>query len=91
MSKKSFDKLNKKQQRVMVKAGKDAEKFFSKASRGLDAKLVKTFKAHHVKVVELTRKEYDAWIRVAKESSYAQFAKEVPNGQTLIDEALSVK
>ncbi len=91
MSKKSFAKLDKKQQHVIIKAGKDAEKFFSKASRGLDEKLVKTFKAHKVKVVELTRKQYDAWIKVAKESSYAQFAKEVPNGQQLIDEALSVK
>jgi len=28
---------------------------------------------------------------VAKKSSYAKFAKEVPNGQKLIDEALAVK
>jgi hypothetical protein len=28
---------------------------------------------------------------VAKKSSYAEFAKGVPNGQKLIDEALAVK
>ena len=39
----------------------------------------------------LTDAEYNAWIEVAKKSSYAQFAKEVPNGQKLIDEALAVK
>jgi hypothetical protein len=34
--------------------------------------------------------EYDAWLNVARESSYVEFAKEVPDGKKLIDEALSV-
>jgi TRAP-type transport system periplasmic protein len=41
--------------------------------------------------VTLTDDEYNAWIALAKKSSYATFAKEVPGGQKLIDEALSVK
>jgi len=44
-----------------------------------------------VEVVTLTPAEYDAWLKVAKESSYPEFAKEVPDGQKLIDSALSVK
>jgi hypothetical protein len=39
----------------------------------------------------MTPEEYDAWIAVAKDSSYKQFAEEVPDGQKLIDEALAVK
>src|SRR5207253_730800 len=39
----------------------------------------------------LTPQEYDAWLKVAEKSSYAEFAKEVPNGKKLIDQALSVK
>ncbi|TSA11027.1 MAG: ABC transporter substrate-binding protein, partial [Betaproteobacteria bacterium] len=58
---------------------------------GLDDKMVKAFKEHNVEVVTLTPAEYDAWIKVAKESSYATFAKEVPEGKQLIDEALGVK
>jgi hypothetical protein len=42
-------------------------------------------------VVTLTPAEYDAWLKVAEKSSYAEFAKEVPNGKKLIDQALSVK
>ena len=53
--------------------------------------MVKAFKDHKVEVITLTPAEYDAWIKVAKESSYAEFAKEVPDGKQLIDEALSVK
>src|SRR6266487_770808 len=91
MSKKSFDKLDKKQQDVLVKAGKKAQDYFAKEAKGLDDEMVKIFKEHKVDVVTLSPAEYDAWINVAKESSYAEFAKEVPDGKQLIDEALSVK
>lgn len=91
MSKKSFDKLNKKQQEALMKAGQKSEEYFQKASKGLDDKLVKVFKDHKVEVVTMTPAEYDAWIAVAKKSSYAEFAKATPDGQKLIDEALAVK
>jgi TRAP-type C4-dicarboxylate transport system substrate-binding protein len=91
MSKKSFDKLNKKQQDALLKAGKKSEEYFQKASRGLDEKLVKVFKEHNVEVVNMTPDEYKAWLDVAQKSSYAEFAKTVPDGKKLIDEALAVK
>ena len=91
MSKKSFERLNKKQQEVLVNAGRKAQAFFAKETKGLDDKMVKTFKDHKVEVVTLTPAEYDAWIKIAQQSSYAGFAKEVPDGKKLIDAALSVK
>jgi TRAP-type C4-dicarboxylate transport system substrate-binding protein len=91
MSKKSFNRLNKAQQDALLKAGKKSQEFFAKAAKGLDDEMVKTFKEHNVEVVTLTPSEYDAWIKVARESSYSEFAKEVPDGKKLIDEALSVK
>jgi TRAP-type C4-dicarboxylate transport system substrate-binding protein len=91
MSKKSFDRLSKEQQDVIMKASAKAEKFFDGEARKLDEKMIKAFKDHGVEVVTMTPEEYDAWIAVAKKSSYAQFAKEVPDGQKLIDEALAVK
>jgi TRAP-type C4-dicarboxylate transport system substrate-binding protein len=91
MSKKSFDKLNKKQQETLLKAGKKAQEYFAKETKGLDDAMVKVFTEHKVEVVTLTPAEYDAWVKVARESSYAEFAKEVPDGKQLIDDALSVK
>jgi TRAP-type C4-dicarboxylate transport system substrate-binding protein len=91
MSKKSFDRLDKKQQEVLLKAGKKAQDYFAKEAKGLDDEMVKVFKEHKVEVVTLTPAEYDAWINVAKQSSYAEFAKDVPDGKQLIDDALSVK
>ncbi len=91
MSKKAFDRLNKKQQEALLKAGKKAQDYFAKEAKGLDDTMVKTFKDHKVEVITLTPAEYDAWIKIAKESSYAEFAKEIPDGKQLVDDALSVK
>jgi len=91
MSKKSFDKLNKQQQDVLMKAGKKSQEYFDKATKGLDDAMVSAFKKNNVEVVTLTPAEYDAWLKVAQESSYKQFSGEVSDGKKLIDEALAVK
>jgi TRAP-type C4-dicarboxylate transport system substrate-binding protein len=91
MSKKSFNRLNKKQQDVLRQAGTKSQEFFAKEAKGLDDQMVKVFKEHNVEVITLTPEEYDQWVGVARKSSYADFAKEVPNGKKLIEEALSVK
>jgi TRAP-type C4-dicarboxylate transport system substrate-binding protein len=91
MSKKTFNRLNKKQQDALVQAGKKSHEFFAGKAKGLDDEMVKVFKDHNVEVITLTPQEYDQWVGVARKSSYEEFAKEVPNGKKLIDEALSVK
>ena len=91
MSKKSFDKLNKAQQEVLLKAGKDAQKYYEGKAQAVDDAAIKMFKEHNVEVVSLSAAQYDKWLEVAKESSYKEFAKDVPDGKKLIDEALAVK
>src|SRR5205085_5966823 len=91
MSKKTFNRLDKKQQETLLAAGKKAEAYFAKEAPKLDDEMVKAFKEHKVEVVTLTPAEYDAWLKIAQQSSYPEFAKEVPEGKKLIDEALAVK
>src|SRR3989475_1654527 len=91
MSKKSFNRLNKAQQDALINGGKKAEDYFNKATKGLDDEMVSVFKKNNVEVVTLTSAEYDAWVKIAQDSSYKQFATEVPDGKKLIDEALAVK
>ena len=91
MSKRSFNKLNKQQQDVLMRAGKKSEEYFSTESKKLDEQMVETFKKNNVEVVTLTPEEYDAWLKIAQESSYKQFSSEVSDGKKLIDMALSVK
>jgi len=91
MSKKNFEKLTKPQQDAILKAGKDAQAYYEKKADEVNEEALKAFKDHNVKVVTLSDDEYDKWIAIAKKSSYATFAKDVPSGQKLIDEALAVK
>jgi TRAP-type C4-dicarboxylate transport system substrate-binding protein len=91
ISKRSFDKLTKPQQEALVKAGKKSEEYFNGESKKLDDEMVATFKKNNVEVITLTSQEYDAWVKIAQESSYKTFASEVSDGQKLIDAALAVK
>ena len=91
MSKKNFDRLNKQQQDAIVAAGKKAQSYYEGKADEVNKDAVKAFEDHKVKVVSLSDADYQAWLEVAKKSSYAKFAKDVPNGQKLIDEALAVK
>src|SRR6266705_2789276 len=91
MSKKTCLRLDRKQQDAMLQAGRKSQQYFAANAKGLDDEMVKVFRDHKVEVITLTPAEYDAGIKVARESSYAEFDKEVPNGKKLIEEALSVK
>jgi TRAP-type C4-dicarboxylate transport system substrate-binding protein len=91
MSKKSFGKLDKKQQDAIVAAGKKAQAFYEGKADQVNKEAIKAFEDHKVKVVTLSDADYNEWLELAKKSSYAEFDKRVPNGKKLIDEALSVK
>jgi TRAP-type C4-dicarboxylate transport system substrate-binding protein len=91
MSKKTLSRLSKSQQDALIKAGKKAQAYYEGKADQVNAEAIKAFQDHKVKVVTLSDADYNEWLNVARKSSYAKFAKDVPNGQKLIDEALSVK
>jgi TRAP-type transport system periplasmic protein len=91
MSKRSFGRLKKPQQDIILGAGKKAQAYYEGKANEVNQEAIKAFEDHKAKVVTLSDTDYDAWVALAKKSSYAQYAKDVPNGQKFIDEALSVK
>ena len=91
MSKKSFDKLNDKQKEAVLAAGKKAESYMTKAAAGLDTNMEKVFKEKGVQVAQMTEADYKAWLEIAKQTSYKQFAEKVKDGDKLIAKALAVK
>jgi TRAP-type C4-dicarboxylate transport system substrate-binding protein len=91
MSKKRFDALTRPQQEALRAAGRKAEAFFNAATKGLDDEMVNVFMKSNVEIITLTAAEFDAWVKVAQQSSYKEFADEVPEGRQLIEQALAVK
>jgi TRAP-type C4-dicarboxylate transport system substrate-binding protein len=91
MSKASFERLTPEQQQALMDAGQKAEDFFFGAAKGLDQELVDTFEKAGVKVEPMSQDQFNAWLDLARQSSYKNFAEEVPGGDKLIEEALAVE
>ena len=91
MSKKSFDKLNPKQKEAILAAGKKAEQYITKESALLDSEMEKVFKEKGVQIHQMTEADFNAWIALAKKTSYKKFAEKVKGGDQLIAKALAVK
>lgn len=91
MSKQSFDELTPEQQEAILAAGQKSEEFFAEEARKLDQEMIDVFKKAGVEVVEMSPEDYDAWLKIAKETSYTMFAEQVEGGQELIDKALAVE
>jgi TRAP-type transport system periplasmic protein len=90
MSKASFEQLTPEQQQALLDAGQKAEDYFFDAAKGLDQELVETFEKAGITVEAMNQDQFDAWLDLAKESSYKIFAEEVPGGDQLIEKALAV-
>jgi TRAP-type C4-dicarboxylate transport system substrate-binding protein len=90
MSKASFERLTPEQQQALMDAGQKAEDFFFEAAQGLDQELVEAFEKAGVEVASMDQNQFNAWLDLAKGSSYKIFAEEVPGGDQLIEKALAV-
>lgn len=91
ISKKVYERLNPDQQKALMDAGQRAEEWFAGQAAGLDSKMVETFEKAGVEVVTMTPENYDAWLAIAKDTSYKVFSEEVEGGKELIDQALAVE
>ncbi|WP_108445562.1 TRAP transporter substrate-binding protein DctP [Halomonas denitrificans] len=91
ISEQSWEGLSEEQQQALTAAGEKAEAFFAEEAAALDQQMADVFEENGVEVVQMSPEDYQAWLDIAKESSYKTFAENVPNGQALIDAALAVE
>lgn len=91
ISKRTWDGLTPEQQKALTDAGKKSEAYFLGEAKKLDDNMVAKFKEAGVEVVEMSKEDYDAWLNLAKQTSYKNFADKVPGGKELIDKALAVE
>ncbi len=91
ISKKSFNALNDKQKKALLAAGKKAEDYMLGQVAALDKKMEDTYKAKGIKLAYMSEKDYNAWLEIAKKTSFKEFSDKVPGGASLIQKALAVK
>ncbi|MFK7857700.1 MAG: TRAP transporter substrate-binding protein DctP [Granulosicoccus sp.] len=91
MNKRTFEDLNEAQQQALMAASAKAEAFYLEEAKKEDAASVDVFKEAGVEIATMSPEEFDAWREVAKESSYAAFVADLPDGQELLDLALAVE
>ncbi|GLR54669.1 ABC transporter substrate-binding protein [Shinella yambaruensis] len=91
ISKRVLEGLTEAQQKAILAAGEKAEAYFNEEVRKGDQIMIDAYKKAGVEVVEMSKADYDAWLEVARQSSYKNFAANVPNGDKLIEKALAVE
>ncbi len=91
MNKSAYDGLNDAQRAAIDAGAAKAQAFYLDEAKKEDAASVDVFKKAGVEIANMTPDEFNAWRAIAKDSSYKNFVENVPNGQKLLDMALSVE
>ena len=90
INKRTFEGLSEEQQAALLEASEKAEAFYLEEAKAADARAADTFREAGVEIAEMSPEDFDAWREIAQKSSYRAFVEEVPDGQELLDLALSV-
>ncbi|MEM0924010.1 MAG: TRAP transporter substrate-binding protein DctP [Pseudomonadota bacterium] len=91
MNKSTFDGLTPEQQAALKAGAAKAEAFYLAEAKKQDAASVEAYKEAGVEIAQMTTEEFEAWRAIAQETSYKSFVEQVPDGQKLLDMALSVE
>ncbi|MHA7852004.1 TRAP transporter substrate-binding protein DctP [Roseovarius sp.] len=91
MNKSTFEGLTEAQQNALMAAAEKAEAYYLEEAKKEDAASVEAFQKAGVEIRNMTPEDFDAWRKLAQETSYKSFVEEVADGQELLDMALSVE
>ncbi|WP_416370301.1 TRAP transporter substrate-binding protein DctP [Tritonibacter mobilis] len=91
MNRSTFEDLNEEQQAALLAAAEVAQAYYFENAALEDARSVEVFTEAGVEIAEISPEEFEAWRALAAETSYAEFVENYPDGQALLDLALSVE
>jgi len=91
MNKSTFEGLTEEQQAALLAASAKAEAYYLENAKGQDAASAKVFADAGVEIAQMSAEDFNAWRKLAMETSYKKFVEEVPDGQQLLDLALAVE
>ncbi len=88
VSMKTWASLSPAQQKIFETVGMQMEKKARDDAIAANQEVTKVFKEKGIKVHAMTKEEWQAWEKVAKETAWKTFAKDVPAGKELLDLAV---
>ena len=91
MNKTTFDNLTEEQQAALMAASEKAQAYYLEEAKKEDAASAQVFKDAGVEIAQMSAEDFDKWRALAQETSYKAFVEETPDGQKLLDLALSVE
>jgi TRAP-type transport system periplasmic protein len=91
MSKQHWDKLTPAQQKTFEAAARKSDEFFLKGQREAVEKMEQAYKKAGAKVHEMTQAEYNAWVALARDTAWKEYAAKSPKSKELLDALLQVK
>ncbi|MEM7026532.1 MAG: TRAP transporter substrate-binding protein DctP, partial [Pseudomonadota bacterium] len=91
MNKSTFEGLTPEQQAAIKAGAAKAEAYYLDEAKKQDAASVEVYKEAGVEIANMSPEEFEAWRAIAQETSYKAFVEQVPDGQKLLDLALSVE
>lgn len=91
INKTTFEELTEAQQKALRDASAKAEAYYLEEAKKEDATSTEVFRNAGVEIAEMTPEDFAAWKALAEQSSYMIFARDVPDGQKLLDMALAVE
>ena len=91
MSKQHWDKLTPEQKKIFEEAADKSDAFFLGLQREATDKMKEAYEKAGAKVRQMTKAEFDAWLELAKKTSWPDFAAKSPEAKELLDALLAVK
>lgn len=91
MSKATFDKLTPEQQKIVKDVGHKLQAFALESCKADDKRVAEVYGKVHDKVSTMNEAQFEQWKNLAKETAWKDFARDVKDGQKLLDMAQAVK
>jgi TRAP-type transport system periplasmic protein len=91
MSKAAWDKLTPAQKKIFEEAADKSDQYFAGLQREAVKNMIDAYTKAGAKVRALTKPEFDAWIDLAKKTSWPEFASKSADAKQLLDLISSAK
>ncbi|MGG7643291.1 TRAP transporter substrate-binding protein DctP [Rhodovulum sp. YNF3179] len=91
MNKSVFEGLSAEQQEALLAAAEKAEAYYLEEAKKQDSHARDVFAKNGVEIADMSEEAFKAWQAIAQDTAYKAFLEGSPDGQRLLDLALSVE